>query len=90
MMETVELLKPTRIEGDVDIFFAGVGRAAFRIQHTGDDAGAPLRWLLASQGVRLPAKQGQASAPRASGGSHRPDGTHRVRTMQEQTAKARP
>jgi hypothetical protein len=57
------------------------------------DPGAPLRWLLASLGVRLPAEPGQAGpprAPRAPRGQHRPDGAHRVKAAHNQTARAEP
>jgi len=47
--------------------------------------GAPLRWLLACLGVRLPAEPEQADSTRAPRGPHRPDG---AQPAKDPTAKA--
>jgi hypothetical protein len=59
---------------------AQVGRA--------HDPGAPLRWLLASRGVKLPAGPNQAGPAGNGRDPHRPQGAHRADAVQDQTARA--
>lgn len=56
----------------------------------GHDPGAPLRWLLASLGVRLPAEPERAGTSGSARRPHRPGDPHRVRPEREETTKARP
>jgi Double-GTPase 2/Sporulation and spore germination len=59
-------------------------------ERRGHDPGAPLRWLLASFGVRLPAEPGQAGAAGPMQGPHRLGRPHRVGAARDETTKARP
>jgi hypothetical protein len=54
------------------------------------DPGAPLRWLLASRGVRLPADSDAARSPAASRSRNGPGQDDLVDAEQGETAKAQP
>jgi hypothetical protein len=61
----------------------------------GSEAGAPLRWLLSSRGVRLPGDPLPPGSPDVPSGRHpgddsQPDGTDQVSAEQDETAKAKP
>lgn len=50
----------------------------------GHNPGAPLRWLLASRGVRLPGEPEQAGAADPARDPHRPGRPHRVRPARDE------